>query len=186
MVMALDFSDTSSTVGIHPNTSTFTVSLALSEKLGGISGKDFITAMVAGSEVASRISKAALPSRFAMYGFYMPPVLTSFGATAAACKLLKLTADQIINAWSINLSQYTCSSELINNKETPIRSIRESFGAKWAMSSAFLAKKGIKGYKDPFEGEQGFYRAYFQGDYDPQPVLKDLGKDFDAGKLIFK
>ena len=34
MVMALDFSDTSSTVGIHPNTSTFTVSLALSEKLG--------------------------------------------------------------------------------------------------------------------------------------------------------
>ena len=54
------------------------------------------------------------------------------------------------------------------------------------MSSAFLAKKGIKGYKDPFEGEQGFYRAYFQGDYDPQPVLKDLGKDFDVGKLIFK
>ena len=186
MVMALDFSDTSSTVVIHPNTSTFTVSLALSEKLGGISGKDFITAMVAGSEVATRISKAALPSRFAMYGFYMPPVFTSFGATAAVCKLLKLSADQIINAWSINLSQYTCSSELINNKETPIRSIRESFGAKSALSSAFLAKKGIKGYKDPFEGKQGFYKAYFQGDYDPKPVLKDLGKDFEAGKLIFK
>ena len=147
MVMALDFSDTSSTVGIHPNTSTFTVSLALSKKLGGISGKDFITAMVAGSEVASRISKAALPSRYAMYGFYMPPVFTSFGATAAACKLLKLTADQIINAWSINLSQYTCSSELINNKETPIRSIRESFGAKSAMSWLFWQKKELKDIK---------------------------------------
>ena len=186
MVMALDFSDTSATATIHPNTSTFTVSLALSEKLGGVSGTDFITAMVAGSEVACRLARAAVSSRFSMYGFYLPPVFTSFGATAAACKLLGLSADQIIDAWSLNLSQYTCSSELTKNKETPIRSIREAFGAKAAMSSALLAAKGIKGFKDPFEGQQGFYTAYFQGDYDPEPVLKGLGDDFEAAKLIFK
>ena len=186
MVMALDFSDTSATATIHPNTSTFTVSLALSEKLGGVSGTDFITAMVAGSEVACRLARAAVSSRFSMYGFYLPPVFTSFGATAAACKLLGLSADQIIDAWSLNLSQYTCSSELTKNKETPIRSIREAFGAKAAMSSALLAAKGIKGFKDPFEGQQGFYTAYFQGDYDPEPVLKGLGEDFEAAKLIFK
>ena len=186
MVMALDFSDTSATTTIHPNTTTFTVSLALSEKLGGVSGKEFLTAMVAGSEVACRIARAAVSSRFSIYGFYLPPVLTSFGATAAACKLLGLNADQIINAWSLNLSQYTCSSELTKNKETPIRSIREAFAAKSAMSSALLAAKGIKGFKDPFEGQQGFYRAYFQNDYDPEPVLRDLGKDFEAAKLIFK
>ena len=186
MVMALDFSDTSATATIHPNTSTFAVSLALSEKLGGISGKDFITAMVVGSEVACRIARAAAPARFAMYGFYMPPVLTSFGATAAACKLLDLNADQVIDAWSINLSQYTCSSELTKNKETPIRSIRESFGAKAALSSALLAAKGIKGYKDPFEGEQGFYKAYFQNDYDENIVLNKLGEDWEAAKIIFK
>ena len=186
MVMALDFADTSATATIHPNTSTFPVCLALSEKIGNVSGKDFLTAMIVGSEVACRIARAAAPARFAMYGFYMPPVLTSFGATAAACKLLGYNADQIIDAWSINLSQYTCSSELTKNKETPIRSIREAFGAQSAMSSALLAGKGIKGYKDPFEGEQGFYTAYFQGDYDADAVLKDLGKDFEAAKLIFK
>ena len=186
MVMALDFSDTSATATIHPNTSTFPVCLALSEKLGNVSGKDFLTAMVLGSEVACRLAKAASPARLAMYGFYMPPVVTSFGATAAACKLLGLSADQIIDAWSINLSQYTCSAELTKNKETPIRSIRESFGAKAAMSSAFLAGKGIKGFKDPFEGELGCYAAYFRGDYDADAVLCDLGKDFEAAKLIFK
>ena len=186
MVMALDFSDTSATATIHPNTSTFTVSLALAEKMGGVSGKDFLTAMIVGSEVACRLARAAVSSRFSMYGFYMPPVFTSFGATAAACKLLGLNADQIIDAWSLNLSQYTCSSELTKNKETPIRSIREAFGAKAAMSSALLAAKGIKGFKDPFEGQQGFYTAYFQGDYDPEPVLKGLGEDFEAAKLIFK
>lgn len=186
MVMALDFSDTSATATIHPNTSTFPVCLALSERNGNVSGKDFLTAMVLGSEVACRLARASAPARFAMYGFYMPPVITSFGATAAACKLLGLDADRIIDAWSINLSQYTCSSELTKNKETPIRSVRESFGAKSAMTSAFLAKRGIKGFKDPFEGAQGFYTAYFQGDYDAEAVLKDLGKDFEAAKLIFK
>ena len=186
MTMALDFSDTSATATIHPNTSTFCVSLALSEKLGGISGKDFLTAMIAGSEVACRLARAAVSSRFALYGFYMPPVFTSFGAAAAACKILGLSEDQIIDAWSLVLSQYTCSSELTKNKETPIRSIREAFGAQAAYSSAILASKGIKGYKDPFEGQQGFYKAYFNDDYDPEPVLKDLGKDFEAAKLIFK
>ena len=186
MVMALDFSDTSQTATIHPNTSTFTVCLALAEKLGGISGKDFLTAMVTGSEVACRLARATQASRFAMYGYYMPPVFTSFGATAAACKLLGLNADQIIDAWSLNLSQYICSSELTKNKETPIRSIRESFGAKAAMSSALLAAKGIKGFKDPFEGQQGFYKAYFQNDYDPEPVLKDLGTLWECKNLVFK
>ena len=186
MVMALDFSDTSATATIHPNTSTFAVSLALAEKLGGVSGKDFLTAMVVGSEVACRLARAAVSSRFASYGFYMPPVFTSFGAAAAACKLLGLNEEQIISAWSLNLSQYTCSSELQKNKDTPIRSIREAFGAKAAMSSAFLAKKGIKGFKDPFEGLQGFYLAYFQNDYDPVPVLAGLGEDWECAKLIFK
>ena len=186
MVMALDFSDTSQTATIHPNTSTFTVCLALAEKLGGVSGKDFLTAMVCGSEVACRLARATQASRFAMYGYYMPPVFTSFGATAAACKLLGLNADQIIDAWSLNLSQYICSSELTKNKETPIRSVREAFGAKAAMSSALLAAKGIKGFKDPFEGEQGFYKAYFQNDYDPEPVLKDLGRLWEAQNLVFK
>jgi len=186
MVMALDFSDTSATAAIHPNTSTFTVCLALAEKLGGVSGADFLTAMVVGSEVACRLARAAVSSRFSKYGFYMPPVFTSFGATAAACKLLGLTEEQIIDAWSINLSQYVCSSELMKNKETPIRSVREAFGAKAAMSSAILAQKGIKGYKDPFEGQQGFYVAYFQNDYDPAPVLAGLGEDWECAKLIFK
>ena len=186
MTMALDFADTSATATIHPNTSTFAVCLAMAQKNKNISGKDFLTAMCVGSETACRLARAAVSSRFVPYGFYMPPVFTSFGATAAACKLLGLDADQIIDAWSLNLSQYTCSSELTQNKETPIRSIREAFAAKSAMSSAILAGKGIKGYKDPFEGKLGFYHAYFDDDYDPDLVLKDLGSDWECAKLIFK
>lgn len=186
MTMALDFSDTSATATIHPNTSTFAVSLALSEKLGNVSGKDFLTAMIVGSEVACRLARAAVSSRFSAKGFYMPPIFTSFGATAAAAKLLGLTEEEIINAWSINLSSYTCSSELTQNKQSSIRSIREAFGAQSALSAAVLAGKGIKGFKDPFEGKQGFYTAYFDNDYDPVPVLEGLGTDYEAAKLIFK
>ena len=69
----------------------------------GVSGADFLTAMVAGSEVACRLARAAVSSRFSIYGFYMPPVFTSFGATAAACKLLGLNADQIIDASGLSI-----------------------------------------------------------------------------------
>ena len=186
MVMALDFSDTSAPATIHPNTSTFAVALAIAEKLGGISGKDFITAMVAGSEVAVRIALGGRSSEFASKGFYLPPVLTSFGATAAAARLLGLDAEGIKDAWSLNMGQYACSAELTKNKETPLRSIRESFGAKSAYSSAFLAMKGIKGFKDPFEGEQGFYFAFLRGEYFPDAVLKGLGEHFYAEDLVFK
>ena len=49
-----------------------------------------------------------------------------------------------------------------------------------------LARAGIRGFADPFEGKQGFYQAYFQGDYDADKVLEGLGEDFQAGQLIFK
>lgn len=187
MTMSLDFADTSATATIHPNTSTFTASLAVAQKEGiDINGKEFITAMCVGSEVACRLARAAVSSRFVPYGFYMPPVFTAFGATTAVCKLLGLNADQMIDAWSITLSSYTCSSELTQNKGTSIRSIREAFGAQAAISAAFLAQKGIKGYTDPFEGKLGFYHMYFDDDYNPELVLKDLGSDWECAKLIFK
>lgn len=72
----------------------------------------------------------------------MPTIYTSFGATAAACKLMKLTAEEIVDAFSFNLCQTTCSSELMNNAGTVMRSVREAFSARNAVLSAQIAKKG--------------------------------------------
>ena len=186
MAHSLDFGDSFSACGGsgHPNSSTFPAALALAEKLN-VSGKDFLTALVLGSEIACRLS-IANRHRMDVDGFYPPMIITSYGATTAAAKLLGLDPRQYCDALSFNLCQSTCSSEITNNKDTVIRSIREAFAAKSAVLSAFMAKRGMKGFDQPLEGKRGFFHTYSRGECVPEKMLDGLGTDFHAGKIMFK
>ena len=185
MAHSLDYGDTNQRTPLHSNSSTFPTALALAEKLGNVSGKELMTALIVGSETACRVSSAIL-APLEKYGFYMPPILTSFGATAAACKLLDLSPKQIVDALSFNLTQTTCSSELTNAPTTIVRSVREAFAAKNALISAFAAKRGLSGFTEPLEGKNGFYHAYARGEEHMENVTKDLGKDYLCESLYFK
>lgn len=56
MAHSLDFGDTQMDAVVHSNASTFPAALAVAEKLGDITGKELLTALVVGSEVACRVS----------------------------------------------------------------------------------------------------------------------------------
>ena len=186
MSHSLDFGDSYSGKGValHPNASTFPAALSVAEKLD-VDGKTFLTALVLGSEMACRVGMA---NRHKMDsdGFYPPVIVTSYGATTSVAKLLGLDAKQFCNAISFNLCQATCSSELINNKETDVRSIRESFAAKSAVVSGYMAKNGLKGFEQPLEGKYGFFHAYSRGEAIPEKMLEDLGTVYHAGEIVFK
>jgi len=185
MSHSLDFGDTQMKAVIHSNASVFPAALAVAQKLGNVSGRDFLTALVAGSETACRIAMG-VHEDLEKYGFYMPTIYTSFGAAAAAAKLMQLSAEEIVNAFSLNLCQTTCSAELMNNAETQIRSVREAFAARNAVVSAELASRGVVGFRQPLEGERGFYRAYARTAGDEQAALAGLGEHYEAGDLYFK
>lgn len=185
MAHSLDFGDTQMEAQVHSNSSSFPAALALAEMLDGVDGKKLLTALVVGSEVSCRVS-AASNVELNKYGFYPPTIYSSYGATAAACKMLDLTEDQIVSALSFNLCQTTCSSELINSNETVIRSVRESFSARNGIVSALAAKKGLKGFAEPLEGKYGFYHAYTRGDWDEAKAIDKLGEYWYAGTLYFK
>jgi len=55
MSHALDFEDTYDEALVHPNAASIPAALAVGEALGGVRGKEFITALVAGSDVTSRL-----------------------------------------------------------------------------------------------------------------------------------
>lgn len=185
MAHSLDFGDTQMHAVVHSNASTFPAALAVAERLENIDGKKLLAALVLGSEVACRVSLGSNED-LEKYGFYMPTIYTSFGATAAVCKLLELTEDQIIDAFSFNLCQTTCSAELMNNTQTVVRSIREAFSARNAVLSAQMAKKGLKGFEEPLEGKLGFYHAYARDNCSFERVTEKLGDYFEAGTLYFK
>lgn len=185
MAHSLDFGDTHDRSTVHSNASSFPAALAVAEQLGGVSGKALLTALVLGSECAIRIALAADVNDVG-YGFYPPTIYASYGATVAVAKLLRLTPEQIVNAISFNLCQSTGSSELMNNKLTVIRSIREAFTARNAIVACMMAKAGLTGFAQPLEGKLGFYHAFLRDQWTPERVLDGLGERWEAAALTFK
>jgi len=185
MAHALDLEDTHDSALVHPNAAAIPAGLAIAESLGNVSGKDFIAALALGSDLVSRLG-LAVKQNTVEYGWYMPPILGAFGATAASSKLLKLDMEQIRNAFSLTLCQTTCSAELIYSSNSMIRAIRDAFSAKAGLLSALLAQKGITGFEHPFEGRAGLFNIYSRGKWDPLSVTNGLGKIFEGAHVSFK
>src|SRR5271166_98732 len=89
---ALDFDDTLDTGGsIHPGVSVLASALAAADRLGGVSGRDLLLAVTLGLDISCRIAFASTLDR----GWHRTAAIGVFGATAAAGKLIGLTAEQI-------------------------------------------------------------------------------------------
>ncbi len=182
---ALDFEDSHDGALLHPNAPTIPAVLAVSEAYGPISGHDLIAAIVLGCDVACRIG-LALEVPIDRYGWYPPPMIAAFGATAAAGKLLKLDAMQLVDAFSLTLCQATCSAELKTSPHSDVRAVRDAFPAQIAVSSALLARKGVRGFDRPLEGAAGFFALYARGAYSAHALTDALGQRFEIERISFK
>lgn len=185
MAHALDFEDAREGAPVHSNASTIPAGLAVAESIGNKDGKELITALTLGSDIVCRLG-LALNIDPIEYGWYPPAILGAFGATTAASKLLGLTPEQIVDAFSLCLCQATCSGEIVHSPNSVIRGIRDSFGAKAGVLSALLAKDGIRGFDEPLEGKFGLFNLYAKGNYNPDILLKDLGTVFESAAISFK
>jgi 2-methylcitrate dehydratase PrpD len=167
----------------HVSETTVLTALALGENKG-ISGKELITALVVGDDIAARLHLAndrALPGEFhkgqenapnpfPQTGIQSP----TYGAAAIAGRLLKLTAVQMKNTLG-----------LVGNSEgfgggiwdgAPTFKISQGTMARGGIMAAQLALGGWTGSADPFFNERGgpFARRLDH----PEILSGDLGKKF--------
>lgn len=182
---AIDFEDAYDGAPTHPNAAQIPAALALAETMGGISGKDFITAIAVGCDLVCRMGLALVdsPDKF---GFYPPPLLGAYGAVAACAKIAGLTSAQTVDAFSLLLCSHNCSAELKYSPHSTVRAVRDSFAAQAAVQAVLLAKRGVRGFDAPIEGKAGFYALFARGGYDPAPILDGLGERFYGEQLSFK
>lgn len=186
MAHSMDFGDAHDRALVHPNTATMPAALAVAEALGGVTGKEFIRATAAGCDLVCRLGLACDLPQIQTYGWYPPPIFSTFGGVAAAGMLLGLTASQMLDAFCLAICQATCSAELTTNPNSVIRSIREAFSAKAGVLSARLAKGRVTGSPEPFEGKAGFFQLYARGDCDLTKMTDGLGQVFEGTNLSFK
>jgi 2-methylcitrate dehydratase PrpD len=182
---ALDFEDAHDGALLHPNAPTIPAALSACEAFGPIAGRELIAALVLGCDVACRLS-LALRVPLDEYGWYPPPLIAAFGATAAVGRLLKLNESQLIDAFSLTLCQATCSAELKFSPNSDIRAVRDAFPAQVAITSSLLARKGVRGFDRPFEGRAGFFALYARGAYEPEVLTRSLREVFEIDQIAFK
>ncbi len=182
---ALDYEDSHDGALLHPNAPTIPAVLAISEAFGPVSGRELLTAIALGCDVACRIG-LAIDVPLDRYGWFPPPLIAAFGATAAVGRLLKLDAAQLIDALSLTLCQATCSAELKTSPHSDVRAVRDAFPAQIALSSSLLARKGVRGFDRPLEGAAGFFALYARGAYSPHVLTDALGERFEIEHISFK
>ena len=181
---ALDFEDAFDAAPCHPNASLVPALLGLAEARGSTAG-NLVAAMAIGCDLACRMA-LALRRPMEEGGWYPPPIVGAFGATAGAARLLGLDARRTRDALSLTLCQATAPGEIKHSRATTIRAVREAFPAQAAVTSALLAEAGVVGFETPLEGEGGFYRLYADGRYDEAVLLDELGSRFHGEDISFK
>src|SRR5690606_18361350 len=111
---SLDFDDTHSDSSTHPSAPVVPAALAAAE-MTGASGRDTLTAIVAGYEVMIRIGKALDPTAHYARGFHPTATAGVFGAAAAAGRIFGLDAQQVASAFGVAASQAAGSLQFLVN-----------------------------------------------------------------------
>jgi 2-methylcitrate dehydratase PrpD len=172
---ALDFDDCSNTLGGHPSAPVLPALFALADG-SELSGRDFVTAYVAGFEAETRIARAV---NFYHYekGWHPTATLGVFGAAAACARLLRLTPQQIATALAIAAS---FSSGLKANFGTMTKPLHVGQSSRNGLTAALLAREGFTASHDAFEHHQGFFRVFNgDGNFIPDAALRDWAEPLD-------
>jgi 2-methylcitrate dehydratase PrpD len=185
MAHALDFEDAFDLAPTHPNASLLPAAFSVAEARGPVSGRDFIIAVAVGCDLVCRLA-LSLRRPLEYGGWYPPPILGAFGATAAASRLLRLDPVRITDAFSLLLCQNVCPGEIKYSPNSTLRAVREAFPAQAAVLSALLAERGVRGFETPLEGKSGFYALFAGGKYDSADLLGQLGERYWIEQLSFK
>jgi 2-methylcitrate dehydratase PrpD len=164
----------------HPSIVTIPVALAVAEKLGGVSGRELITAIAAGTDIMTRMSRAIdVPDWTMTEGWFATQLLGFVAGAATAGRLLGLDQEKMENALGIGFNQMSGSRQMAVGAATHMRSMQAGFSGQGAVLAAELARRGIIGSKEIVEGRYGFFRTYIRGNEpDWNMIVGDLGTRF--------
>lgn len=185
MAHACDYDDTHDKAILHAGISVLPAAIAAAEIAGRpVSGKEFYTAVASGLELICRLG-VATKIGLIQAGFIYSALLSYFGATAAAAKILGLNAEDTQNALGIAYTQ-TSGTHQVTRDGALTKRMQPGFGARAAMVAIAIARKDIRGAQGVFEGIDGLNRTYLQNQLDSQALREGLGQTWHFVDLSYK
>jgi 2-methylcitrate dehydratase PrpD len=158
----------------HPTMPPLAAALALGEREGA-SGAQFLEAFLTGFEVECKIAEAIHPHHYKK-GFHSSGTVGTFGAMAAAAKLLKLDRDATAHAIALAASM---ASGIRVNFGTMTKPLHVGRAAQNGIVAAELAAKGFTGGRDALDPPWGFFQVFSFGDgFDADRIIGKLGNPY--------
>lgn len=180
----LDYDDTHTESITHASACVVPTALAVGEAVGA-SGKEVLTAAVAGWETLTRIGMAA-PGRFHSRGFHATSICGTFAAALTAGKLLGLSPATLSNALGICGSLTSGSFEYLADGSW-VKRLHPGWAAHAGIVAALLAQKGFSGPHTIFEGRFGLYRTHLgEGEFALERLTAGLGDTWETLNISFK
>lgn len=177
MAHSLDYDNHHAKGVIHAGGSVVNCALAAAEE-NNSNGKELITSVVIGYEIACRLAMALGPHSSHEMGFHPTGTCSTFSGSAIIGRSRKMSEEEIVNAMGLNGSQAAGSMQYVvngawNKRTHPGINTHSSFIA------ATLAQSGFIGAAEVFEGKQGFLQGYALRPI-PENATKTLGHSYET------
>jgi 2-methylcitrate dehydratase PrpD len=155
----------------HPTIPPLSSALVMAQKIGGIDGKTFMLAFLTGFEVECKISEWMLPQHY-LRGLHSSATVGTFGAYAAAAKLLDLKDDKLRSGFGIAAS---FAAGIRCNFGTMTKPLHVGRAAENGVTAALLAARGFSADPDALDGPWGFF-AVQGGGVSAEKISQGFGK----------
>jgi 2-methylcitrate dehydratase PrpD len=188
---ALEFDDTHNESIVHMSSPAVAAALALSEYTP-VSGRDLVTAIAIGNEISCRVGSVS-SGELHRRGFHPTGLFATFGAAYLASKILGLDAEAQARAAGIAGSFASGLLECwVDGTQTKF--LHPGWSAHSGIAAALLARSGVTGPAQVFEGRFGLFASHVQDpnahrdfrriiDYMPG---RRLGERWESRKSSFK
>ena len=180
MGRALDLCD-SIAPGPHIGAALIAGALAAAELTGGMNGKDFLTAITTGNEVAARMNL----TEEAYNGFDPTGICVIFGVASAVARILGLNSEQTWNALALAFNRCGGSFQSHIDGSLGVRFV-QGWVAQGGVICARLASQGITGPRNFLEGIYGYLHLYGKDLFDGSRITTGLGERWVLNNMVYK
>lgn len=168
---------------VHAGSIATPVALGLAESKGQVSGRDLLTAMVAGYEIGHRVGNAATMSLF-FRGFHPQGTSGTFVAAATAARMLNLNATQFQHALGMAGSQ--AGGLMAAQEGAMVKRFHSGRAAQSGVYAAQLASRDFTGILDALEAPYGGYLSTYSDKPNPSRLTDGLGKTWETLNVGYK
>ena len=186
MMHARDYDDVHARGLMHPGIVSVGTALAVAEKIGNISGKEFLAVVAMGTDLICRMGMAVDTDQpRSVTGWHFTSIF-GFPASAAVCgRLLGLNPKRMLNALGIAYHQSAGNGQCVLDGALTKR-LGPGFAVQGGITAALLAAEGMTGASGWLEGEAGLYQQYFRKPCNEEVLLSGMGVCFEGTNVAAK